>query len=114
MHIRRVLVSAGATAALAAGALAGAPVVSASPAMASASPAAVPAAASINCYDYRVYHTVGRVTCSGTGLFRAKGDCAWEADPYSGWVRINNSSATAYVECTFKIRGVSAETRPGA
>ena len=115
MQIRRVLASVGASAVITAGILGNAPAGLASPGAISATPAALPtAAAGINCYDNRVYNTVGRITCHGTGLFRAKGDCDNEPDRYSDWVRINNSEATAYVECTFKIRGVSAETRPGA
>jgi hypothetical protein len=114
MYVQRVLAAAGTSAAIAAGVLTIAPMASASPAASSASPTVVTAAASISCQS-RVYNTVGRVTCTGTGLFRAKGDCNWpDPDRYSGWVRINKSTASAYVECTRKINGVSAETRPGA
>jgi hypothetical protein len=112
MYIQRILATIETSLAIAAGIFASAPMASASPATASVSPTLM--AAAINCSDSRVYHTVGRVTCSGTGLFRAKADCAWQEDQYSNWVRINNSTATAYVECAHKIRSVTAETRPGA
>ncbi len=115
MYIRRILATAGASAVIAVGALAGAPMASASPTMTSASTDAVPAAAGITCYDYRTYDKVGRVTCKGTGLFRAKADCNWpDADETADWVRINNSASTAYVRCDYDINKVTAEIRPGA
>ncbi len=116
MYIRRMLAAAGASAAIAAGILAGAPMTSVSPATASNSPTLMAAAQpSINCFDGRIYNTVGRITCTGTGLFRAIGTCERQFDQTSReWVRVNNSTATAYVECRHRIRGVRAETRPGA
>lgn len=115
MYVQRVLAAAGTSVAIAAGVLAVAPMASASPAADSASPTVVAAAATISCDKGRVFKTVGRVTCTGTGLFRAKGDCNWpDPDRYSGWVRINKSTASAFVECRRKINKVSAETRPGA
>ena len=96
MNIPCILAATGASAVIAVGMLASA------------------SAAEISCYDAKIYNTVGSITCRGTGLFRAKGDCVSQLDQYSGWVRIRDSAATAFVECRFKIRGVSAETRPGA
>jgi hypothetical protein len=114
MYVKRVLAAAGISAAIVAGASPAALIASGSPATASASTPAVPAAAAISCTG-RIYRTVGKVTCTGTGLFRARGDCNWpDPDRTSDWVRINNSTASAYVECFRKINGVSAETRPGA
>lgn len=112
-YVRRVL-AAGASAAITATVLAGTPLALASPATASVNPTVTATAAHIDCHDPRVYNTVGRVTCKGTGLFRAKGNCTQQLDAYSNWVRIKDSEATAYVECKHKIRSVSAETRPGA
>jgi hypothetical protein len=113
MYVKR-FVAAGLSAASIAGVLALAPTASGSPATASPSTAPVTTAASIWCTQ-RIFNTVGRVTCTGTGLFRARGDCNWpDRDRTSGWVRINNSTASAYVECTRKINAVFPETRPGA
>lgn len=111
MSVKRALAT-GLSAAVAAGVLAVAPMASGSPATASADPTMLTAAASISCTT-KTFRTVGRVTCKGTGLFRARATCKF-GHKTSGWVRINNSTASAYAECRISIKEVRAETRPGA
>ena len=73
------------------------------------------AAAAIDCTT-TAYRTVGKATCTGTGLFKVKVDCKapQPSDAESGWVRINNSTASAFAECTHGINHVEAITKPGA
>ena len=75
--------------------------------------AAEAAAASMSCTT-KAYRTVGKATCKGTGLFKVKLDCKAPQirDKESGWVRINNSTASAYAECKYGINHVQAITRP--
>ncbi len=70
------------------------------------------AAAGMNCTT-KAYRTVGKATCTGTGLFKVKLDCKAPqiSDAESGWVRINNSTASAYAECRHGINHVYAITR---
>jgi hypothetical protein len=72
------------------------------------------AAASINCTT-KAFRTVGKATCTGTGLFKVKLDCKAPQIPdvESGWVRIDNSTASAYAECKYGINHVYAITQPG-
>jgi hypothetical protein len=55
--------------------------------------------------------TGGWVECTGRGTWRAKADCANEPDDYSKWVTQGKGPHREYVECTFRIRGVSYEVR---
>lgn len=111
MYVKRALAT-GLSAAVAAGVLAVAPMASGSTATTSADQTMLAAAAKISCTT-KTYRTVGRVTCTGTGLYRANATCRF-GHKTSGWVRITNSTSSAYAKCRTNIREVRADTRPGA
>jgi hypothetical protein len=55
--------------------------------------------------------TGGWVECKGQGTWRALADCQNEPDDSSDWLTQKKGTHRRYVECTFRIAGVSYEVR---
>jgi hypothetical protein len=55
--------------------------------------------------------TGGWVECKGKGTWRAVADCQNELDDTSDWLTQKKGTHRRYVECTFRIAGVSYEVR---
>ncbi|HEY9622542.1 MAG TPA: hypothetical protein V6C78_19440 [Crinalium sp.] len=62
----------------------------------------------LNCTT-QVNNTAATATCSGTGVWRLRIDCAAEADYVSEWVGQGGGAVQKRGECTFKARNATVE-----
>ena len=73
--------------------------------------AAAPAsAASLSC-TARTYNTAGSATCTGTGSWRIRLDCASQSDYVGPWIDQNGGSVQQSGQCRFDNRRTSVEQR---